>query len=222
VELSTVYTRTPSITASLSSLPRSYTLQQQLDLYHAMVVMQIILSLNFFYLYSKFFVHLNTILKPLMGYDGAGIRKFIRDSSRASSRDCAESRTKFLCRKVIIAIQTFTTLMFTVWLVYVWIKGSQFGSQPECNHFVKYVFFFATFRATENWLWVLFTIYLVFSCTLLLRFIWIVFVHVDSYHKPLDVVPLEGQANDSDKTVYTSLKVVLSVGCVSSTKSSCY
>jgi hypothetical protein len=199
------------------------TFQEQLDLYHAIFVMQIIFSLNFVYSYSMVFVHLNTILKPLIRFDCAGMRKFVRDSSRASSRDSAESRTKFRRMKVIITIQTFTILIFTIWLLYVWIKDSHFGSQPECNHVVKYVFFYANIRATETWLRVLFIIYLVFfSFTLLLRFILIVFVYVDGHQKPLDAVPLEGQANDYDKTVYTYLKVVLSVGCVSSTKSSCY
>ena len=43
-------------------------------------------------------------------------------------------------------------IIFFPWSLYVWIKVSKFGSQPECNHLVKYVFFFVTVRATANWL----------------------------------------------------------------------
>jgi hypothetical protein len=103
---------------------------------------------------------------------------FVRDSSIPS-----EFRVKLSRTKTIIRIQIFTTVLFTIWLLYVWIKDSHFGSQPECNHLVK-IFFYANVRATETWLRVLFIIYLVFfSCTLLLLFILIVFVYADDYHK---------------------------------------
>jgi hypothetical protein len=185
------------------------TLQKQLDLYHAIFVMQIIFSLNFVYSYGVVFVHSNIILKPLIGYENAGMRKFMR----GPNSDSTESRAKFRRMKIIIGIQTFTTLMFTIWLLYVWVKDSRFGSQPECNHLVKYVFFFANIRATETWLRVLFIIYLVFfSFTLLFRFCMIFFVYVDRYHKPQDESPMAGQKNDLDKKVYTYLKTILSVG----------
>ncbi|KAH9954826.1 hypothetical protein BGW80DRAFT_1189753, partial [Lactifluus volemus] len=100
------------------------TLQTQLDLYHAIFVMQIIFSLNFVY-----------------------------------SGNSTESRVKLRRTKVIMAIQISTTIMFTIWLLYVWIKDDHFGSQPECNHLVKYVFVFANIQATESWLRVLFIIY---------------------------------------------------------------
>jgi len=86
------------------------TLQEQLDLYHAIFVMQIIFSLNFVYSYGQ--------------------RRFIRSSGQN------------LRMKIFIAVQTFSTVVFTIWLLYVWIKDSSFGSQPECNHLVKYVLFF--------------------------------------------------------------------------------
>jgi hypothetical protein len=61
--------------------------------------------------------------------------------------------------KVIIRVQKFTTVVFTVWLLYVWIKGSDFGSQQACNHLVKYVLLFNNIRATVTWLRVLFIMY---------------------------------------------------------------
>ncbi|KAI9455211.1 hypothetical protein F5148DRAFT_1226572 [Russula earlei] len=115
------------------------TFQEQLDLYHAIFVMQIIFCLNLVYEYGQ--------------------RRFIRSSSRD------------LGMKIFIAVQTFSTVLFTVWLLYVWIKDGNFGSQPECNHLVKYVLFFANVRATVTWLRVLFIIYLILTaCMLLFRF----------------------------------------------------
>jgi hypothetical protein len=73
--------------------------------------------------------------------------------------------------RVFIAVQMASTLMFIVWLLYVWIRDSKFGSQPGCNHLVKYVLLFANVRATETWLRVLFVIYLVLnSCSMLVNF----------------------------------------------------
>ena len=60
-------------------------------------------------------------------------------------------------------------LIFPVWSLYVWIKDSRFGSQQECNHLVKYVIFFASVRATINWLRILIIIVLsltIFMCLL--------------------------------------------------------
>jgi hypothetical protein len=42
------------------------TLQTQLDLYHAIFVMQIIFSLNFVYSYGTVFDNLDVVVKPLM------------------------------------------------------------------------------------------------------------------------------------------------------------
>jgi hypothetical protein len=73
--------------------------------------------------------------------------------------------------KIFIAVQMTSTLVSIVWLLYVWIKDSNFGSQPECNHLIKYVLVFKNVRATETWLRVIFIIYLVLnSCVMLLTF----------------------------------------------------
>jgi len=121
-------------------------MQRQLDLYHAIFVMQIIFSLDFVYAHGQ--------------------RRFIRsESDEPSERDL---RVRM---KLFIGIQAFSTAVFTVWLLYVWIKDSDFGSQPECNHLVKYVLLFADVRATVTWLRVLFIMYLIVNaCTLLFRF----------------------------------------------------
>jgi hypothetical protein len=83
--------------------------------------------------------------------------------------------------KIFITIQTFSTVVFTVWLLYVWIKDSNFGSQPQCNHLVKYVLLFADVKVTMTWLRVLFIIYLVINaCTLLFRFGVILSVYMEN------------------------------------------
>lgn len=70
-------------------------------------------------------------------------------------------------------------MVFTVWLFYVWIKGSNFGSQQECNHLVKYALLFIHIRATVTWLRVLFIVYLVITASALLcNFGLIVFAHI--------------------------------------------
>ena len=111
----------------------------------------------------RFASHLTTALKTLTGLRRVGQRRFIRSES-----DEPSERVRM---KIFIGVQAFSTAMFTVWLLYVWIKDSDFGSQPECNHLVKYVLLFADVRATVTWLRVLFIIYLIGNaCTLLFRF----------------------------------------------------
>jgi len=85
------------------------TLQNQLDLYHAIFVMQIIFSLDFVYAY--------------------GMRRFFRSKNT-------------LRATLIITVQMLSTAVFTIWVLYVWAQNAHFGSQPECNHVVKYVLFF--------------------------------------------------------------------------------
>ena len=59
-------------------------------------------------------------------------------------------------QKITLASQLFGLLfIFPSWALYVWIKDSQFGSQPQCNDLVKYVFFFRSVRGTVNWLRIL-------------------------------------------------------------------
>ena len=37
-----------------------------------------------------------------------------------------------------------------------WIKGSAFGSQPQCSHLIKYVLLFVNIRVTVHWLRIMF------------------------------------------------------------------
>jgi hypothetical protein len=54
--------------------------------------------------------------------------------------------------RTFIAVQMSSTVSFLYWLLYVWIKGSKFGSQPECNQLVKFVLLIFNVMATETWL----------------------------------------------------------------------
>jgi hypothetical protein len=128
------------------------TIEKQLDLYHAIVVMQILFSLSFVYTYGMVCIYSTVILKSFT--EGTGQRR-------------PYNKTDFRM-KVYIGVQTFTTVVFTVWLLYVWIKGSNFGSQKACNHLVKYVVFIIDIRATVTWLRILFIINLIITASVLL------------------------------------------------------
>jgi len=108
--------------------------------------------------------------------------------------------------RVFIAVQMASTLVFIVWLLYVWIKDSKFGSQPGCNHLVEYVLLFANVRATETWLRVLFVIYLVFnSCFMLVNFgaIFMKYFHKRVQEKLQGVV---GSGIDAKRAVQESAR----------------
>jgi hypothetical protein len=112
--------------------------------------------------------------------------------------------------KVFIGVQTFTTVVFTVWLLFVWIKGGNFGSQQACNHLVKYPLLFIDIRATVTWLRVFFIMYLVITaCALLFNFGVIVSAHMkqlraDIYEKLPDItVPTESPPATQSSTPQT-------------------
>lgn len=97
------------------------TIKGQLDLYHAIFVMQMLSCFgNFqFYVYPRF---------------------------------ATAKKIDFKLR-VTYLVQSFKgVVIMPPWLLYVWIKVSRFGAQPECNHLVKFVFLFVNVRATVNWL----------------------------------------------------------------------
>jgi hypothetical protein len=51
-----------------------------------------------------------------------------------------------------VFLQYTSLVSFTAWGLYLWVHVKDFGSQPECNDRIKYVFFFFTVRATVPWL----------------------------------------------------------------------
>lgn len=68
------------------------------------------------------------------------------------SRFLSAKRIDFKLKITLLVQLCQVSIILPPWLLYVWIKDSRFGAQPECNHLVKYVFFYVTVRATVNWL----------------------------------------------------------------------
>jgi glucan phosphoethanolaminetransferase (alkaline phosphatase superfamily) len=69
-----------------------------------------------------------------------------------------------------VLLQYTSVVSFTAWGLYLWVHVKDFGSQPECNHQIKYVLFFVTVRATAPWLRGLWIAALVFSAVVLMVF----------------------------------------------------
>ena len=55
-------------------------------------------------------------------------------------------------RAIGVLLQSLSLVSLIAWGLYMWVNVKHFGSQPECNHQIKYVVFFFTVRATANWL----------------------------------------------------------------------
>ena len=119
------------------------TIQGQLDLYHAVFVVHLLACLSGFQVYGMTCIPLG-IYRVLIREENTGMFRFV-------------SAPRFdLKLKITLAVQLCQFLLiFPVWSLYVWIKDSRFGPQPECNHLVKYVIVFVSVRATINWLRIL-------------------------------------------------------------------
>ena len=63
-------------------------------------------------------------------------------------------------------VQLLSFISLITWGFYLWVNVKHFGSQPECNHQIKYVVLFFTVRATANWLRRLWIAILVIPCVL--------------------------------------------------------
>lgn len=117
------------------------TFQGQLDLYHAIIVMQMQVIIH---VYGKACVYMRVKYRVLICREDTGTARFLLAHGFNAKR------------MMTIAIQAFELLLiFVPWLLYLWIKDSRFGAQPECNDFVKYVLVFVTFRATVGWIRIL-------------------------------------------------------------------
>jgi len=104
------------------------TIKGQLDLYHAIFVIHMLAC----FLSAQFY-GLNRVLS-------------------------AKTRIDFKLRVAYFVQLFYGIFIMPPWLLYVWIKDSRFGSQPECNHLVKYVLVFVSVRATVNWLRIFFIV----------------------------------------------------------------
>jgi hypothetical protein len=81
------------------------------------------------------------IYRVLIREENTGIRRLIR-----------AERLSFKV-KITLVVQVVQVLfLYPAWALDVWVKAPRFGSQPECNHLVKYVFLFVNIRATAKWI----------------------------------------------------------------------
>ena len=148
------------------------TIQGQLDLYHAIFVMHLLTCLSIFHLYGMRCVSTRIYYKVL-----------IRAEKKTGFIRFVEANGFGFKMKITLAVQLFQVYgVFIPWALYVWIKDSRFGSQPECNHLVKYVFFFVNVRATVGWLHIMFIVTLSTSTIIsLLAFGFISHIHNGSW-----------------------------------------
>ncbi|KAH9066802.1 hypothetical protein EDB87DRAFT_1573690 [Lactarius vividus] len=151
------------------------TIQKQLDLYHAIFVSQVLICLVILHLYGVALAPLGNCYIVLTRDGKTGAKRYI---TRRDSPD-SEPSSKFKWN-ITIAFQVLQVLIFVPWVLYIWVKDSRFGSQPECNHFVKYVFFFATVRATVSWLRILVFISLAL-CAVALVFVLVMALKLQQY-----------------------------------------
>jgi hypothetical protein len=127
------------------------TLQTQLDLYHAIVVMNILFFFDLVFLFGMYYLHPFKHQSPELTRKRVGQRKFIWSS-----------QTDFQMLLYLL-MHGFGEIVAFIWVFYVGIVGTKFGSQPTCNHLVTFALFFAEIRVTKAWFKVL-------LCTLALPF----------------------------------------------------
>jgi hypothetical protein len=123
------------------------TIKGQLDLYHAIFVIHMLACFLSAQFYGMNYVPMRTS------------RVLIRDENTGLNRVLsAKTRIDFKLRVAYFVQLFYGIFIMPPWLLYVWIKDSRFGSQPECNHLVKYVLVFVSVRATVNWLRIFFIV----------------------------------------------------------------
>jgi hypothetical protein len=88
--------------------------------------------------------------------------------------------------KLFVLLQTFTSMVCSGWYLYMWIKDSNFGSQPSCNHLVKYVLFFVDVRVTTTWLRVMFIVSSV-SSVFFFACVWQIVYRFQDFETPSNV-----------------------------------
>ena len=134
---------------------------------------------------------------------------------RASQDIKRASHSKAFRATLIIAVQMFSTAMFTVWVLYVWAQNAHLGPKPDCNHAVKYVFFVFSVPATATWLRTLFIAFIFFAaCSLLFQLSTIVFVTMKRFEQYLRHAP-DAKSSGTGKKAKLNNVLRVSVGCVS-------
>jgi hypothetical protein len=143
-------------------------------------------------------------------------RVFIRNENTGFGRFLLAKRIDFKLKMTLLIQLCQVLIVLPPWLLYVWIKDSRFGAQPECNHLVKYVFFFVTVRATVNWLRIVFLV----GISLGVFYVLISLRSIPSLHKALSAGPEQasdeapGEALDTEPVPIMSLSRILWISSV--------
>ncbi|KAF8478154.1 hypothetical protein DFH94DRAFT_754051 [Russula ochroleuca] len=87
-----------------------------------------------------------------MGKCSAFSRPFVSRSPLALSMPAGKYHLTRTRVAMVFLVQYVSLTSFIAWGLYLWVNVKHYGSQPECNHQIKYVVFFFTVRATANWL----------------------------------------------------------------------
>jgi hypothetical protein len=122
------------------------TIKRQLDLYHAVFAIHMLSCLTVLQFYGTNYVPMR-ICRMLIRNENIGLNRFL-----------SAKRVDFKMKMALLVQLCEVSIILPPWLLYVWIQGPRFGAQPECNHLVKYVFFYVTIRATVHWLRILFLV----------------------------------------------------------------
>jgi len=114
------------------------TAQHQLSLFHAIFILHMLSFLG--------------IGVASMGKCSAFSRPFVSRSPLALSMPAGKYHLTRTRVAMVFLVQYVSLTSFIAWGLYLWVNVKHYGSQPECNHQIKYVVFFFTVRATANWL----------------------------------------------------------------------
>jgi hypothetical protein len=114
------------------------TAQHQLSLFHAIFILHMLSFLG--------------IGVAPMGKCSAFSRPFVSRSPLALSMPAGKYHLTRTRVAMVFLVQYVSLTSFIAWGLYLWVNVKHYGSQPECNHQIKYVVFFFTVRATANWL----------------------------------------------------------------------
>jgi hypothetical protein len=105
------------------------TVQGRLDLYHAIVLIYILVFLNFVIMFGMY------------------LRPFNHHSQELTGKRVGENFQML----IYLFMHAFCFILFSIRLWYVAIDGSRFGSQPSCNYLEKIAFFSANIKTTKKW-----------------------------------------------------------------------
>jgi hypothetical protein len=115
------------------------TVKKQLSLYHAIFIIHML--------------YFTGIMVVPSGKQNVGLSHLSRPDLGGFKGKYEGNKINFTLRILISFVMTYGSVMlFTGYAFYVWATAPTFGTNPECNNEIKYIFFFRSVRATVGWL----------------------------------------------------------------------